>query len=55
MTVDGGIGILPRAKKHATGMFFTLPSVGPLSSNPIIARKKEALLMECFFFLAKIL
>ena len=28
--------ILPRPKKHATGMFFAPPQVGPASSNPII-------------------
>ena len=31
----GNQWILPRTKKHATGIFFTPPSVGPSSSNPI--------------------
>lgn len=37
---SGCAWILPRTKKHATGMFFTPPSVGPSSSNPESDAKK---------------
>ena len=45
-------GILPRAKKHATGMFFARPLGGPLSSNLIIHKnpiKKTPRKAEGFF------
>ena len=37
----GCTGILPRTKKASTGHFFAHPMGGPLSSNPVIARKKK--------------
>ena len=40
MTPCPGQRILPRAKKVSPGHFFTLPSVGSPSSNPIPAHKK---------------
>ena len=41
--------ILPRAKTVSTGHYFTLPSVGPLSSNPIHSIKKDTQ-MGVFFY-----
>ena len=47
--------ILPRAKKHAPGMFFTHPSGGSLSSNPYPPHKKNTLRKAEGFFMAKVL
>ena len=41
MDASIGLWILPRAKKHATGMFFALPTARPPSSNPESDAKKE--------------
>ena len=42
--------ILPRTKKHATGIFFTPPSVGPSSSNPSSSTKKSRPLLRSGFW-----
>ena len=44
------IWILPRPKKHATGMFFTLPPVGPASSNPYSPPIKTAARRRRFYW-----
>ena len=42
--------ILPRPKKHATGMFFTPPVVGSASSNPNPRHKKETSVRMSLFY-----
>ena len=39
---SGYLWILPRPKKVSTGHFFTPPAVGPASSNPYSAPKRNA-------------
>ena len=53
MDASIGLWILPRAKKHATGMFFALPTARPPSSNPESDAKKKPTTMWSVSFLAE--